>query len=50
MKHLSIITNSTLKSKARYVKVEVSAMDLIPEGNDGAGHVPWTFIDEIELF
>ncbi|MDG1776357.1 MAG: family 20 glycosylhydrolase [Crocinitomicaceae bacterium] len=39
-----------LKSKARYVKVEVSAMDLIPEGNDGAGHVPWTFIDEIELF
>ncbi len=38
------------KSKARYIKVTIQAMDLIPEGLDGGGHVPWTFIDEIEIY
>ena len=38
------------KGKSRYLKIVVYAIDLIPEGKDGGGHVPWTFIDEIEIF
>ena len=33
----------------RYVKVELEAMDVIPDGKDGAGNIPWTFIDEIQI-
>ncbi|MCE2711704.1 MAG: beta-N-acetylhexosaminidase [Cryomorphaceae bacterium] len=34
--------------KARYVKVVIET-DEITEGNPGAGHVPWTFMDELIL-
>lgn len=37
------------KRKARYLKVVIKSMDVIPDGKDGGGHVPWTFIDEIEI-
>ncbi|MFT5779370.1 MAG: hexosaminidase, partial [Crocinitomicaceae bacterium] len=33
----------------RFIKVSITAMKLIPEGMDGGGHEPWTFIDELQL-
>jgi len=33
----------------RYMKLVITAMDRIPEGKDGQGNIPWTFIDEVEL-
>ena len=38
-----------IEAQARYLKVEINAMDMIPEGMDGGGHAPWTFIDEVEI-
>jgi hexosaminidase len=35
--------------KGKYMRIIISAMDLIPEGQDGGGHTPWTFIDEIRI-
>lgn len=47
------LTNGTLDieidDKNRYFKISLKAMDVIPEGLDGAGNIPWTFIDEIEI-
>ena len=34
---------------ARYVKIIVETLEIIPEGLDGAGNIPWTFMDEIEM-
>ncbi|TXI85868.1 MAG: beta-N-acetylhexosaminidase [Crocinitomicaceae bacterium] len=33
----------------RYLKVTVIAMSEIPAGFSGAGNVPWTFMDELEI-
>lgn len=33
----------------RYIKLEIESIDEIPEGAQGAGNVPWTFIDEIMI-
>ena len=38
-----------VSEKTRFLKIVIDAMDLIPEGMDGGGNTPWTFIDEIEL-
>lgn len=38
-----------VNGKGRYVRVMIRAMDLIPEGQEGGGNTPWTFIDEIQL-
>jgi hypothetical protein len=38
-----------VKKKGRYVRVIVRAMQAIPEGQEGGGFAPWTFIDEIQL-
>lgn len=38
-----------VKKKGRYVRVIVRAMQTIPEGQEGGGFAPWTFIDEIQL-
>ena len=35
--------------EARYILFTVKAMDAIPPGNGGAGTIPWTFIDEIQV-
>lgn len=35
--------------KTRYIKVRVLAMPEIPAGLSGAGYVPWTFMDELEI-
>lgn len=40
---------ATLKAKARYVEITIHPMEVIPEGMGGEGHVPWTFIDEVQL-
>ncbi|MGB0933164.1 MAG: beta-N-acetylhexosaminidase [Lishizhenia sp.] len=34
---------------ARFVKIRINPMDIIPQGTNGAGHDPWTFIDEIQF-
>lgn len=39
---------SVLK-KGRYVRVVIRAMDMIPEGQEGGGNTPWTFVDEIQV-
>lgn len=39
--------NLVIGKKGRYVRVIVRAMDMIPEGQQGGGNPPWTFIDEI---
>ena len=33
----------------RYLKLVIETMNVIPDGMDGAGNVPWTFMDEINL-
>lgn len=38
-----------VNGKGRYVRVMIRAMDLIPEGQEGGGNTPWTFIDEIQI-
>ena len=38
-----------VNKETRYVKVEINAMEVIPDGKEGGGHTPWTFIDEIEI-
>ena len=47
------LTNGTMGIEidvnCRYFKISLKAMDQIPEGLDGAGNIPWTFIDEIEI-
>lgn len=35
--------------KGRYLRLQITTMETIPEGKDGAGTVPWTFIDEIQI-
>lgn len=35
------------KLKVRYIRVTVINKDKTPQGNPGAGYVPWTFINEI---
>lgn len=39
-----------LQGEYRYIRITFITLDKIPEGQQGAGHVPWTFIDEIELY
>ena len=36
-------------SNSRYLKVSIRSIGIIPEGQEGGGHAPWTFIDEIEI-
>ena len=38
-----------VNGKSRYLRITIDNLDLIPEGKDGAGNTPWTFIDEIKL-
>lgn len=49
----SSVTNENFSmkigEKGKYMRIIISAMDLIPEGQDGGGHIPWTFIDEIRI-
>lgn len=41
--------NIPINKECRYVRVMIRAMDLIPEGQEGGGNTPWTFIDEIQI-
>ncbi|MDB0037904.1 beta-N-acetylhexosaminidase [bacterium] len=38
-----------VNKKGRYVRVIIRAMDVIPEGQEGGGNTPWTFINEIQI-
>lgn len=35
--------------ETRFVQLRIHTMERIPEGLDGAGNTPWTFIDEVEI-
>ncbi len=35
--------------EAMNIRIIVDAMEFIPQGLDGEGHTPWTFIDEIRI-
>jgi hexosaminidase len=37
------------KRKARFVKVYIKNFGIVPDGKPGAGHLPWLFVDEIEV-
>ena len=37
------------KYNTRYVKIKISSVSKIPDGNPGAGKPAWMFIDEIEI-
>jgi hexosaminidase len=41
--------NPSKKYNTRYVKIKVSSVSKIPDGNPGAGKSAWMFIDEIEI-
>jgi hexosaminidase len=38
-----------LNTNGKYIKIEVIPLQKIPEGSGGAGNIPWTFIDEIQI-
>lgn len=38
------------KTSARYLKITLINHSAIPAGKPGAGHVPWTFIDELLIY
>lgn len=38
-----------INREVRYIKVIIETIDEIPEGSQGAGNVPWTFMDEIMI-
>lgn len=46
------ITESTMfmiEQKARFFRIEIIPISAIPSGAEGAGHHPWTFIDEFQV-
>lgn len=36
-----------INQEARYVSLKIHTLTKIPEGNPGAGSIPWTFMDEL---
>lgn len=38
-----------LNKPTRHVRIKIKSLTEIPAGFPGAGHIPWTFIDEIEV-
>ena len=38
-----------ISKKGRYLKVLIFPKKTIPQGNEGAGQKPWTFIDELTI-
>jgi len=45
----SLIYSQKMSSKARFIKVSLKNIGLIPENNPGAGNNAWIFLDEIEV-
>ncbi len=37
----------TQQATARFIRVTLINLPLIPEGDPGAGYIPWTFVDEL---
>jgi hexosaminidase len=40
----------SIQKKARYLRFKIVTFDVIPDGMPGAGHVQWTFFDELMIF
>ncbi len=36
--------------KTRYLNISISSYGMIPDGQDGAGHKAWLFLDEVEIY
>jgi len=49
IKHMPI-SISLENIESRYLLISVSNFGLIPDGNDGAGHRAWLFMDEVEIY
>ena len=47
-KHLPFVFN--IQKKTRYIRFKIVTFDAIPDGMPGAGHVQWTFLDELMIF
>lgn len=43
------VSHAAELTSVHYVKIVLHAMKEIPKGKEGAGTIPWTFIDEIEI-
>jgi hexosaminidase len=41
------VSKILLGRKIRYLELKITSLEKIPEGNSGAGHTPWLFLDEI---
>jgi hexosaminidase len=46
---LSEKSHLEVNQKARFISLTIHQKAKIPEGNPGAGHTPWTFMDEIKM-
>jgi hexosaminidase len=45
----NLIYGQKISSKARFIKISIKNIGLIPENNPGAGNNAWIFLDEIEV-
>jgi hexosaminidase len=45
----NLIYSKKMASKARFIKISIKNIGLIPENNPGASNKAWIFIDEIEV-
>lgn len=39
----------SIQAKTQKIKFKIRALDVIPDGVEGAGNLPWTFIDEVQI-
>jgi hexosaminidase len=45
----NLIYSKKMASKARYIKISIKNIGLIPENNPGASNKAWIFLDEVEV-
>jgi hexosaminidase len=45
----NLIYSQKLSSKARFIKISIKNIGLIPENNPGASNKAWIFLDEVEV-
>lgn len=48
-KQVQALNHIAVGTSARYIRFKIISKKQIPDGKPGAGHVPWTFMDEIVL-
>lgn len=43
------LNHLTIQATTQKIKFKIQAIDVIPDGAEGAGNLPWTFIDEVQI-